>query len=139
MLRRKSLKRFGLRYNFASKYAEDYDLYCRYSRFLQFANIPKSLHRYRIHKGSVSKKYFLQQRIEAREILYRHFSQLCNISFSQEEFVIHCSFLLPIDFDPAISIIQKRYWAERLMDWNRKEFKFNPEIFDKQAAETWQK
>ena len=139
MLRRKSVEKYNIQYDLTSTYAEDYGLYCKYSSLLQFSNIPKPLIRYRIHEGSVSVNNSLLQRIEARQILYRHLSDICNMPFTQEEFTVHCSFCLPIETDPIVTVDQKHHWGERLIVWNRKELKFNPEIFEIQVNKTWQK
>jgi glycosyltransferase involved in cell wall biosynthesis len=133
MIRHSSVKKHDIKYNVANKYSEDYELYCKYSTRLKYGNIPKPLHRYRIHSNSVSISYSDMQRMEARRVLYKHLKNTYNMIFTEEEFITHCSYRLPMESDQIISIERRYSWVEYLLDWNRKEHVFNEIAFEEEA------
>lgn len=122
-----------LKYDTEIKYAEDFDLYCRYSKSCIFANLTEILLDYRQHPGSVSIEHRVQQRIYARKILKRYLNSL-GIILTEKEFQAHCSFYLPLSTDsidtPFIlnwinklasynncDLFQTEYFKEKLFQW----------------------
>lgn len=85
MMRRNSVDRLGIRYDYNYPHAEDYELWNRLSTYAQLANIPHNLMYYRPHAGQVSNKHRVIQDDSARRIRQRQLSQL-GIQLSDEEY-----------------------------------------------------
>ncbi|UQZ33003.1 glycosyl transferase [Paenibacillus sp. PK3_47] len=85
MMRRSSIDRLGVRYDYNYPHAEDYELWNRLATCAQFANIPHNLMYYRPHEGQVSNKHRVIQDDSARRIRQRQLSQL-GIQLSDEEY-----------------------------------------------------
>ncbi|WP_246187956.1 glycosyltransferase [Paenibacillus tengchongensis] len=87
MMRRSSIERLGIRYDYNYPHAEDYELWSRLSSSAQFANLPHNLLFYRTHEGQISNKHRLVQDSTARRIRQRQLSQL-GIQCSEHEYDI---------------------------------------------------
>ena len=119
LIKKSELEKFHLRYDSAFQYAEDFDLYCRSSHYIEFDNYPECLVQYRIHSESVSHKFHDQQIIDAKIALYLHLRRL-NFPINKSDFNVH-TFL---SFSPQIwddetqdNVIR---WIYYLDSWNRK-------------------
>lgn len=53
IMRRESLVKFKIKYNETFFYAQDYELWCRESERLRYANIPEVLLKYRVHEAQI--------------------------------------------------------------------------------------
>lgn len=117
-----------LRYDYAFRYAEDFDLYCRSSLYVVLDNYPEYLIQYRIHPNSVSQKVHQQQLIDAHTALYLHLRRL-KLPFSLNDFKIHISFSLkPSNSEePSQDVIDS--WINYLLEWNKNNNVFDKEIF----------
>lgn len=87
MMRRSSIDRLGIRYDYNYPHAEDYELWNRLSSCAKLANLPHNLMYYRAHEGQISNKYRVIQDHSARNIRQRQLSQL-GIHLSDEEYAI---------------------------------------------------
>jgi glycosyltransferase involved in cell wall biosynthesis len=87
MMRRRSIERLGIRYDYNYPHAEDYELWNRLSSSAQFANLPHNLMYYRPHEGQISNKHRAIQDHTARRIRERQLSQL-GIQLSDEEYAL---------------------------------------------------
>lgn len=85
MMRRSSIDRLGIRYDYNYPHAEDYELWNRLSSTAQLANVPHNLMFYRPHEGQISNKHRLIQDDSARRIRQRQLLQL-GIQLSDEEY-----------------------------------------------------
>lgn len=127
IIRKKVIDQYHLRYDTAFQYAEDYDFYCRCSRFIMFDNYPESLIQYRIHAESVSWKHKQQQIIDAQTALYLHLRRL-RLPFSLENFKIHKLFAFPNE-DTEYPLAHKiNDWIDYLYEWNDKNHIFSGKL-----------
>lgn len=129
IIRKQLLDSFYLRYDSAFRYAEDFDLYCRSIQYAPIDNLEESLIQYRIHDGSVSRKFQFQQQIDAKIALYLHLRRL-NLTFTLEQFRVHTN----ISFGDETCIFHEKeiqLWFDKLQKWNRLNKYFNKELFEK--------
>ncbi|MNO46962.1 putative glycosyltransferase EpsE [compost metagenome] len=87
MMRRSSIDRLGISYDYNYPHAEDYELWNRLSSSAKLANLPHNLMYYRPHEGQVSNKHRVIQDDSARRIRQRQLSQL-GIQLSDNEYAI---------------------------------------------------
>lgn len=87
MMRRSSIDRLGIRYDYNYPHAEDYELWNRLSSTAQLANVPHNLMYYRTHGGQISNKHRVIQDDSARRIRQRQLAQL-GIQLSDDEYAI---------------------------------------------------
>lgn len=129
IVRKNLLDSFCLRYDSAFHYAEDYDLYCRSTQYAPMDNLAESLIQYRLHDESVSRKFHVQQQIDAKAALYLHLRRL-RLPFTLDQFRIHTN----IAFGDTTCTIPKKeitLWFANLQKWNRLNNYFNKELFEK--------
>jgi len=90
ILRRESFVSNNLFFKEEFKHAEDYELWSRASKVLNFANIPEVLLKYRFHENQVSTKFGLQQKLSINQV---HYLLLDNIGIhpTDNEKVMHAS------------------------------------------------
>lgn len=134
IIRKKVIDMYHLRYDTAFQYAEDYDLYCRYSPFIILGNYPECLIQYRMHSESVSQKYKQQQIIDAQTALYLHLRRL-RLPFSLEDFRIHKLFAFPNETAEYPSTKKIVEWVDYLYTWNGKNNIFNKELFEESCIQ----
>jgi len=90
MFNRELINRANIRYSADFPHAEDYELWERAAGLLRLGNIPEALLRYRVHPFQVSSRHNSIQRQTADAIRRRALQRL-GISFSEEEFELHCA------------------------------------------------
>ena len=127
MFRKSFVDKYGLYYKNGAMYAEDYDLYCRYCERCTFSNIPETLLYYRQHNLSVSKQYKKIQRLNARQSLKKHLSNM-GLKCSEIEFQSHCSFYLPMQTD-NVSYKDIHNWIDLLRTFNAEKKFFDNDYF----------
>lgn len=133
MFRKEIVKRVELKYDSKMDYAEDYDLYCRYSNNLTYANLVEPLLDYRQHRESVSFSHQEMQRICARNSLRNHLFRL-GLNFNEQEFQAHCSFYLPLPTD-NVNFKLLSIWLDHILIFNRQNKLFNETYFLKKIIE----
>lgn len=77
IMRKSLLDKYALRYSEEFLYAEDYELWLRSSRFLNFANIPEILLKYRVGNGNVSNIFSEKQNELTRILCKKNLYELC--------------------------------------------------------------
>lgn len=130
LIKKSELDKFHLRYDSAFRYAEDYDLYCRASHYIEFDNYPECLIQHRIHSESVSEKFHEQQILDAKIALNLHLQRL-KFPVSSQHFNIHTllSFSPKVyDNDTKNKLIN---WIYYLDSWNKNNELFPCELFSK--------
>ncbi|WP_150268442.1 glycosyltransferase family 2 protein [Paenibacillus tepidiphilus] len=85
MMRRSTIDRLGIRYDYNYPHAEDYELWNRLSSVAKLANLPYNLMYYRPHEGQISNKYRFIQDSSARNIRLRQLAQL-GVQLSDDEY-----------------------------------------------------
>ena len=117
IIKKSELDKYHLRYDSAYQYAEDYDLYCRASQYVEFDNYPESLIKYRIHPESVSQKHKKQQITDAKVALYLHLRRL-HFPIDIQEFNIHSLLSVPPQKWDGLIIDKVIQWLNYLILWN---------------------
>lgn len=84
------INRENIRYSADFPHAEDYELWERAAGLVRLGNIPEALLRYRLHPFQVSSRHSSIQRQTADAVRRRALLRL-GISFSEEEFELHCA------------------------------------------------
>ena len=74
-IRKESLDKYQIKYNEEFTFAQDYELWCRESKRLSFANIPQVLLKYRTHSKQVSTDKVSEQENFADKIYYMNFDK----------------------------------------------------------------
>lgn len=123
IIRKSILDKYNLFYDSAFQYAEDYDLYCRASRYIKIDNYPESLIQY-----SVSQKFSEQQILDAQSALYLHLRRL-RLPFVLDDFRIHTLYAFP----PKIWEKEKKEkfvgWLNYIEKWNKTSKLFDIRVF----------
>ena len=138
IIRKSMLNKYKLCYDSAFQYAEDYDLYCRASRYIKFDNYPESLIQYRIHADSVSQKFSEQQILDAQSALYLHLRRL-RFPFSLDDFRIHTFCAFPPKSWNAEKKEQFTVWLGYLETWNKTNKLFDIQLFSEFCETTSKK
>lgn len=134
IIKRSALNKFRLQYDSAYQYAEDYELYCKASQYIEFDNYPEALVQYRIHPESVSQKHRKQQIMDAKTALYLHLRRL-QLPFNLENFNLHTLLAFPpkiCDEQTKADLIQ---WVYFLECWNKKSNLFPANILAKHCEQ----
>jgi glycosyltransferase involved in cell wall biosynthesis len=76
MFRRSSFAKHRLAYDNQTKRAQDYELWVRASKHLQFANLEQILLHYRLHPGQMGGKFGAQQQAVAERMRLRQLARL---------------------------------------------------------------
>lgn len=130
VMRSALMKAHQLQYCEKYPYAEDYELWCRCSTFGMYENIPEVLLQYRHHDKSVSKAFDIRQRLSAREILAAHLRRH-GLNASPEELNCHMQFALNLNCtDTMPTKAQFIRWKNTLINWNRHNKLFEPDLFE---------
>lgn len=119
LIKKSKLDKYHLRYDSAYQYAEDYDLYCRASHYIEFDNYPECLIQYRVHSESVSQKFHDQQILDAKIALYLHLRRL-KLPISIQNFNVHALLSFPPEVftdDMKRELIE---WIYYLDSWNKR-------------------
>ncbi len=69
IIRKETLDKYNIKYNDNFPYAQDYELWCRESAKLNFANIPKVLLKYRVHQEQIGSSKISEQNDIKKQIL----------------------------------------------------------------------
>lgn len=119
IIKKSDFDKYFLRYDSAFQYAEDYDLYCRASQYIEFDNYPEALVQYRIHPESVSQMYKEQQITDAKVALYLHLRRL-QFPINLQDFYTHTLLSFPPQIWDEISMNKVIQWIHYLELWNKK-------------------
>lgn len=133
IIKKSELDKYHLRYDSAYQYAEDYDLYCRASQYVEFDNYPESLIKYRIHPESVSQKHKKQQITDAKVALYLHLRRL-HFPIDIQEFNIHSLLSFPPPKWDGLIIDKVIQWLNYLILWNEGKNLFPCDKFTNQSC-----
>lgn len=78
MIRKSFLQKYGLRYNEDYPPAEDYELWSRAVRYMEFYNIPEVLLKYRWHESNISQTKEKEQKALAQKVQNNILSYVCS-------------------------------------------------------------
>ncbi|HWY10797.1 MAG TPA: glycosyltransferase family 2 protein [Bacteroidia bacterium] len=125
IIRSSVLKSEKTYFNSEFKHVEDYELWSRLLFKSQFADIPETLLKYRIHASQVSLK-FRGEQIENGNKVRKRLLEKIGFKFSEREFRVHCllgnsQIISSLNDLAALSV-----WFDELYDQNQK-LKFIPE------------
>lgn len=128
IIKKSLLNQYHLRYDSAFYYAEDYDLYCRSSLFFPMDNYPEELIQYRVHPESVSQKHYEHQRQDACMVLFLHLKRI-GFDIQKSEYQYHHKFFLKLPEEDDLSLDEKIFWLQHLIDWNKANKYFDLHMF----------
>lgn len=113
MFRRSILERHRLRYDSEFAYAEDYELWVRFSEHSRLANLPRVFVKYRFHPNNSSSRFKQQQEISAAKVRYIHRSNL-GLAPDAEVADLHRQ-LFSLQFDgPSSRLHEAGAWLSKL-------------------------
>ncbi len=119
MIRKTVLDCNALCYSIDYPYAEDYELWCRLSRFCRLANIGEVLLHYRLHGNSIGKLQLDGQIRSASRIRQKLLSDF-GVVPTDEELVLHTSLSLWQSTVSLKWLQEVQNWLEKLMKSNMK-------------------
>jgi glycosyltransferase involved in cell wall biosynthesis len=136
ILRKDFFAQHNLSYNKRMTHAEDYDLWVRAGRVMQFANIPEILLHHRIHHDSVGTIYSDEQCKCSQGIRTRQLREL-GIDPSDEEIRLH-SHLSLAEFETSRDFVeQAEQWLLKVQLANKKRGLFPEPVFSEVLSNKW--
>lgn len=120
MMRMASLNKYGLRYDPAQRYAEDYGLWITCSFLFPIVNIPKVLLRYRVSAASICQRNREEQRKTVSEIHKANIKRLGIGDVDEEVLKVHEHIVyMDGDFADGRLRMKAKSWLQRLKDANQ--------------------
>jgi len=136
MMRRDLIEREGLYYNPDFKQAEDYELWARFSRCCEMANIPEVLLKYRTYPKQAT--FAFQDDVERWSgLVHKQLLRDMNIYPTDEEMELHLA-LHKSSFPISRSYVERiEQWLCTLIEANRRSGLRKPNTFSQVIFERW--
>lgn len=143
IIRRETLKKFTLNYEYADIDAEDYGLWVRASTVAKFANLPEVLVRYRSHKNQVSNTRSKSQRLVTHTISDKQLRTL--FPGTSDDLAYNFTAMCEVFYDPhnwEVDVDKLRSWLQLLSELNALNISsgcYHPKAFRKACALVWER
>lgn len=137
MLRRKLLEQYGLQYNPAFTYCQDFELWVRSSDYTRLANIPEVLLLYRVHPQQMGQSYSIKIRLsEAQKVWSTLFTRL-KLQVTDSDRQIHQA-LWQFQLQPNRTfVLEAEAWLLKLVTANRHECVYEESGFENYVGDRW--
>lgn len=136
MLRRKFFCEYLLRYDPKYQHIEDFELWDRAMRHMQFANIPQVLLKYRISTDQICAVHAKEQQVAAAVLRLKHVREL-GVEPSEDEQLLHEMIMngeLPHEREYLCRV---EAWLLRLEHANRTSKLYNMTCFSRRLQQLW--
>lgn len=136
MLRRRLFVELGLRYDPSYRHIEDFELWDRAMRHMQFANLPEVLVKYRVSANQICTIHAKEQQVAAAVLRLKHLREL-GIEPAADEQVLH-EMIMNGELSPELEYLGRvEAWLLRLEYVNRINRLYNPNCFSSRMLQLW--